>query len=672
MLECLLIANRGEIACRVIRTARAMGIRTVAVYSDADANALHVEMADEAVHIGASPAAESYLNIPVIIAAARRTGASAIHPGYGFLSENPLFAEACVNAGIIFVGPPASAMRAMGAKDAAKRLMEKANVPVVPGYHGDNQDPEFLAGQAKTIGFPVLIKAVAGGGGRGMRRVDNAGEFAGALESARRESKAAFGDDKVLIERYMAKPRHIEIQVFADTHGNAVHLFERDCSIQRRHQKVIEEAPAPGMPFAMREKMGAAAVQAAKAIGYQGAGTVEFIVDASKGLREDSFFFIEMNTRLQVEHPVTEMITGQDLVEWQLRVAMGETLPLVQSKIPLRGHAFEVRLYAENPATGFLPSTGRLRHLRLPPARDGVRIDTGVREGDEVSIFYDPMIAKLIVHGADRTQARMRLCAALEAVQIAGPAGNAGFLRAIAGHPAFASGDVDTGFIERHLAILIPANEGVAADDTVLALASLAVLNARAQQACAAAASSGDPYSPWHQTDGWRPNATGRETLLFLSNGAQAAVLVEHAPDGARLYLPGGEVRAAASLANGQLTAELGGRKISAGVNIEGSRITVMLAGHAHIIDLYDPVHEAELDEGAGGDVAAPMSGKLISVHVKPGDTVRKGDPLAVLEAMKMENTLTAPADGVIAEVNYAAGEQVDEGAVVVSFKQPE
>ena len=671
MLDSLLIANRGEIACRVIRTARAMGIRTIAVYSDADAGALHVAMADEAVHIGPSPAADSYLNIPVILAAAKRTGASAIHPGYGFLSENPLFAEACADAGIIFVGPPASAMRAMGAKDAAKRLMEKANVPVVPGYHGDNQDADFLAEQAKKIGFPVLIKAVAGGGGRGMRRVDNAGEFAGALESAMREAKAAFGDDKVLIERYMAKPRHIEIQVFADSHGNAVHLYERDCSIQRRHQKVIEEAPAPGMPLAMREKMGAAAVQAAKAIGYLGAGTVEFIADASNGLREDSFFFIEMNTRLQVEHPVTEMITGQDLVEWQLRVAMGETLPLVQSQIPLNGHAFEVRLYAENPATGFLPSTGKLRHLRFPVCENGVRIDTGVREGDEVSIFYDPMIAKLIVHGADRTQARKRLCAALDGVQIAGPAGNASFLRAIAGHPAFADGDVDTGFIERHLALLVPASDS-AANDTVLALACLGVLNMRAQQACVAAARSNDPYSPWFRTDGWRANATGRETLRFMSNGADISITVEYIPGDVNLHLPGGAVRARASLADGQLVAVLGGRIISAGVNIDGARITIMLAGHAHIVDLHDPVHEAELDDGASGDIIAPMPGKLVSVFVSAGDSVKKGDPLAVLEAMKMENTLTAPADGVVAEVNYLAGDQVDEGAVVVSFKTPE
>jgi len=374
---------------------------------------------------------------------------------------------------------------------------------------------------------------------------------------------------------------------------------------------------------------------------------------------------------LQVEHPVTEMITGQDLVEWQLRVAMGETLPLLQSQIPLNGHAFEVRLYAENPAKGFLPSTGKLRHLRLPACENGVRIDTGVREGDEVSIFYDPMIAKLIVHGADRTQARKRLCAALDGVQIAGPAGNASFLRAIAGHPAFADGDVDTGFIERHLALLVPASDS-AANDTVLALACLGVLNMRAQQACVAAARSNDPYSPWFRTDGWRANATGRETLRFMSNGADISITVEYIPGDVNLHLPGGAVRARASLADGQLVAVLGGRIISAGVNIDGARITIMLAGHAHIVDLHDPVHEAELDDGASGDIIAPMPGKLVSVFVSAGDSVKKGDPLAVLEAMKMENTLTAPADGVVAEVNYLAGDQVDEGAVVVSFKTPE
>ena len=670
MIESLLIANRGEIACRVMRTAHAMGIRTISVYSDADANAMHVAMADQAVRIGPAPAAESYLDIAVIIAAAKRTGAMAVHPGYGFLSENPLFAEACAEAGIIFVGPPASAMRAMGAKDAAKRLMEQAKVPVTPGYHGDNQDPEFLLEQARKTGFPVLIKAVAGGGGRGMRRVEDAGGFLAALESARREAKSAFGDDRVLIERYLAKPRHIEIQVFADSHGNAVHLFERDCSIQRRHQKVIEEAPAPGMTQKMREKMGAAAVQAAKAIGYLGAGTVEFIADASKGLSEDSFYFIEMNTRLQVEHPVTEMITGLDLVEWQLRVAMGESLPLPQSKIQMHGHAMEVRLYTENPRNGFLPSTGTLRHMRLPENGGPLRIDSGFREGDEVSIHYDPMIAKLIAHGRDRDQARSRLSHGLAQVEIAGPAANAGFLRAIVEHPAFAGGDVDTGFIERHLAELIPAVAD--ANDRILALAALAVLSERAEEARRSAARSGDPASPWFRTDGWRVNAIGREQLRFSVNGAVITIGVAHMPDGLRLSLPGGEVSASGELKNGRITADLAGQKFSAGVNIEGVRITVMLGGEAHIVELHDPVHDAELEEGGAGDVIAPMPGKLVSVLVKPGDKVRKGDPLGVLEAMKMENTLTAPADGVVAQVNYTAGDQVDEGAVVVSFEPPE
>jgi 3-methylcrotonyl-CoA carboxylase alpha subunit len=670
MIKSLLIANRGEIACRVIRTAHAMGIRAIAVYSDADANAMHVAMADQAVRIGPAPAAESYLNITAILDAAKRAGASAIHPGYGFLSENPLFAEACAAAGVIFVGPPASAMRAMGAKDAAKKLMEKAKVPVTPGYHGDNQDPEFLLEQAKKTGFPVLIKAVAGGGGRGMRRVESPDEFPGALESARREAKSAFSDDRVLIERYLAKPRHIEIQIFADSHGNAVHLFERDCSIQRRHQKVIEEAPAPGMPEGMREIMGAAAVQAAKAIGYLGAGTVEFIADASKGLSADNFYFIEMNTRLQVEHPVTEMITGLDLVEWQLRVAMGETLPLLQSQIQMQGHAMEVRLYTENPRNGFLPSTGILRHMRLPESGSALRIDSGFREGDEVSIHYDPMIAKLIAHGRDRDQACNRLSHALAQVEIAGPAANAGFLRAIVEHPAFARGDVDTGFIERHLVELVPAEPH--ADDRILALAALAVLAGRADAARQAAARSGDPVSPWFRTDGWRVNAIGREELRFSVNGKVIAIGVAHMPDGVRLQLPGGEIAASGKIDHGRIVAGLDGLKISAGVNIDGMRVTVILDGEAHIVERHDPVHDAELEEGGGGDVIAPMPGKLVSVLVKPGDKVRKGDPLGVLEAMKMENTLTASADGVVAQVNYAAGDQVDEGAVVVSFERPE
>ena len=677
MFSKLLIANRGEIACRVIRTARDLGIRTVAVFSDADAGAMHVALADEAVHIGPAPAAESYLDQQAILAAAARSGAVAIHPGYGFLSENAEFAEACAASGITFVGPPADAMRAMGAKDAAKRLMEAAGVPVVPGYHGEAQDPGLLGREAERIGYPVLIKAVAGGGGRGMRRVDSADEFQTALAAAQREAKAAFGDDRVLVERYLAKPRHIEIQIFADSHGNVVHLFERDCTIQRRHQKVIEEAPAPGMPPAMRERMGEAAVRAAKAVGYVGAGTVEFIADAEGGLSEDGFFFIEMNTRLQVEHPVTEMITGLDLVEWQLRVAAGDPLPLQQAALTITGHALEARLYAENPAGGkFLPSTGQLRQLRLPAGDVGhVRVDTGVRPGDAVSMFYDPMIAKLIVHGADRDQARYRLRAALEAVRVAGPVTNAGFLRAIVDHPAFAAADLDTGFIDRHLEALLPQS-GAASDDMLLALAATGVLCARKSSARKQADASGDPYSPWDATSGWRLNGIGRETLGFLLAGTLREVGVVHAPGGMRLVLPSCEdahgVHVSGTLDDGELVAEIDGQRLTAGFDVSEGRVTVMLAGDAFVIELHDPMQAAELEEGGAGDVTAPMPGKLVSVRIAKGDSVRKGDPLAVLEAMKMEHTLIAPADGVIAAVHYAQGDQVEEGVTIIAFEAAE
>ena len=455
MFKSLLIANRGEIACRVIRTARHMGIRTVAVYSDADANAMHVAMADEAVRIGPALARESYLSIDAILAAVRETGAKAVHPGYGFLSENAEFAESCARAGVVFVGPPASAIRAMGLKDRAKALMEKAGVSVVPGYQGDDQSGERLAQEAAKIGYPVLIKAVAGGGGKGMRRVNAPDEFMAALESAKREAKSAFGDDRVLIEKYVSRPRHVEVQVFADTHGHAVHLFERDCSLQRRHQKVIEEAPAPGMSEAMRAHMGEAAVKAAKAVGYVGAGTVEFIADASEGLRSDRVWFMEMNTRLQVEHPVTEAVTGLDLVEWQLRVAAGEELPQRKYTLAPHGHAVEARLYAEDSRKGFLPSVGQLERLRLPEARDGIRIDTGVREGDEVTVFYDPMIAKVIAWDETRTGAAAKLADALEQIQVAGVQTNAGFLARALRHPEFVNGEIDTGFIERHSDVLI-------------------------------------------------------------------------------------------------------------------------------------------------------------------------------------------------------------------------
>src|SRR4051812_49841964 len=531
MFSKILIANRGEIACRVIRTARLLGIRTVAVYSDADARALHVEMADEAVNIGPAPARESYLRAEAILDAAKRTGAEAIHPGYGFLSENAAFAEACAAAGVVFIGPPASSIRAMGGKSEAKALMEKAGVPLVPGYHGEDQSPELLLSQAKRIGFPVLIKASAGGGGKGMRVVSSAAEFDDQLNGAKREAINAFGDDRVLIERYVTRPRHVEIQVFADTQGNCVYLFERDCSIQRRHQKVVEEAPAPNLDPHTRHRMGEAAVAAAKAIGYVGAGTVEFLLD-----EDGSFFFMEMNTRLQVEHPVTEYITCQDLVEWQLRVASGEPLPLGQDQLSIHGHAIEVRLYAEDPQKGFLPQTGKLDHLVFPRETFHVRIDTGVRSGDAISIHYDPMIAKLIVWANDRPSAVRRLRTALESTQVVGLGANTEFLLAIASHPAFLAADLDTRFIERHQADLLP--EPSPAGDDVLAFAALGVLLDRGAKARAAV--SGDPYSPWAGNDGWRLNDDAHDTLILRDGGTDRPVHLVYRRGGYRAVPPGG------------------------------------------------------------------------------------------------------------------------------------
>ena len=618
MLRTLLIANRGEIACRIIRTARRMGVATVAVYSDADAGAAHVAMADRAVRLGPPPARESYLRADLILAAAKETGADAIHPGYGFLSENAEFAEACAKAGVIFVGPPPDAIRAMGLKDRAKALMAKAGVAVVPGYLGDDQRPEHLAGEAVKIGFPVLIKAVAGGGGKGMRRVDAAGEFAAALESAKRESKSAFGDDRVLIEKYVSRPRHIEVQVFADDHGNAVHLFERDCSLQRRHQKVIEEAPAPGMPQAMRAAMGEAAVKAAKAVGYSGAGTVEFIADASDGLKPDRFWFMEMNTRLQVEHPVTEAITGFDLVEWQLRVASGEKLPAVQKDIRLDGHAVEARLYAEDPANGFLPSIGKLERLRLP---DSVRVDSGVREGDTVTPFYDPMIAKVIAHDTTREGALAKLAEALSAAEIAGPRTNNAFLIHALRSRDFIAGEIDTGFIDRHLAELVPPHEPDAA-----------ILSAAARFAAYDRPQTDDP---WDARDGFRLGGASRQLVRFVSGSAPVP---DVAPAGIAVM----------RLANGDIAA--------------------MRGGETFVLKLYDPFESAEAAAIASDRVATPMPGKIIQILVKAGDRVRKGQPLAVLEAMKMEHTLSAPADATVEEVQVAAGDQVADGTVVVRF----
>ena len=662
MIEKVLIANRGEIACRVMRTARRLGMRTVAVYSDADAEAMHVAMADEAYPIGPPPAAESYLRGEAIIAVAKRAGAQAVHPGYGFLSENADFAEACGKAGLIFIGPPPSAIRTMGSKIAAKVLMESAGVPLVPGYHGDQQDPSVLASAAEATGYPVLIKASAGGGGKGMRVVHQAADFAAALGAAKREAKAAFGDDRVLIETYLARPRHIEVQVFADQRGNAVHLFERDCSIQRRHQKVLEEAPAPGLTARQRSRMGAAAVAAARACGYVGAGTVEFIAEGK------NFYFMEMNTRLQVEHPVTEMITGQDLVEWQLRIAMGEPLPLKQNQLAVSGHAIEARLYAEDPARDFLPAAGRLIRMRLPKTMPHVRIDAGVREGDTVSVHYDPMIAKLIVWGANRAEAVLRLRRALESTEVAGPANNVGFLAAVAAHPAFAASEVDTGFIERHRADLLPPPSPVL--DDVLALASLHVLLRRRQAAEARARRSSEPYSPWQDTRGWRLNVETNSRLAFRDGARAVDVVVHYRADGYALDLPGGRMAVSGEITEpGNVSVILGGRRIAAAVIRQAGDMTVILAGRSYHLRLVDPL-DAAVDAAVGdGRMIAPMPGKVVKVHVTAGQTVGAGAPLMILEAMKMEHAIMAPADGRITAVHFAAGDAVEEGAELLTLE---
>lgn len=670
MFDCILIANRGEIACRIIRTARRLGIRTLAVYSDADAGALHVGLADEAFRIGPPPATDSYLRGERILEAAARGGAQAIHPGYGFLSESADFAEACGEAGLVFIGPPPAAIRAMGAKSRAKAIMQAAGVPVVPGYHGAAQDDGSLIDAARDIGFPVLIKAVAGGGGKGMRVAGSDGELVEALAAARREAKAAFADDALLIERYLDRPRHVEVQVFADAHGNAIHLFERDCSLQRRHQKVIEEAPAPGLDLGLRRRLGEAAVAAAQAIAYEGAGTVEFLVAGAPD-GEAAFHFMEMNTRLQVEHPVTEMITRLDLVEWQLRVAAGKPLPLSQDDIAANGHAFEARIYAENPARDFLPATGRLSHLRFPADSVHVRVDTGVRPGDVIGIDYDPLIAKLIVWGADRGSALRRLRRALAAVQIVGPATNVAFLAAIAGHAAFAAGEVDTDFIPRHRNDLLGAAGAV--PPRLLAFACLDVLLRREDEARAVARRSGDPYSPWHRTDGWRLNEDNHHVLAFLDGEAAVQAVVHYRRDGLLLELPGaaGPVRARGERDEaGDLVADIDGVRSKATVIRTGDAITIISAGISHELKVDDPAARAELREPQASTLRAPMPGRLVAAHVVPGDRVSRGTTLVVLEAMKMEHAISAPVDGVIAAVPFAVGDQVEDGADLVVFAE--
>jgi len=656
MFTKILIANRGEIACRVIKTARRMGIKTVAVYSEADANAMHVAMADEAFLLGPAPAAESYLVIDKVVEACKQSGAQAVHPGYGFLSENAAFAERLQAEGIVFIGPPTGAIEAMGSKSESKRIMEKAGVPLVPGYHGADQSDDLLTREAERIGYPVLVKASAGGGGKGMRVVREPGELASAIAGARREAKAAFGDDNLLIEKYLDHPRHVEMQVFGDSHGNYVHLFERDCSLQRRHQKVIEEAPAPALPPEVRARLGEAAVAAARAVDYVGAGTVEFLY------QDGEFYFIEMNTRLQVEHPVTEMITGQDLVEWQLRVAAGEPLPLRQEQLEPRGHAFEARIYAEDPQKDFLPSIGTLTHLRPPEEKAGVRVDTGVRQGDAVSMHYDPMIAKLIVWDHDRESALRRLRSALEDYQVVGVQTNIGFLSAAAAHPAFEAMDIATHFIDRHRADLIP--EAEPADDHILAFAALDTLLRRADEARAHAAADGDPWSPWHSTDGWRLNDDNHHDLVFLDGEGKQVVTVHYRKQGWLLDLPGGSLMADGERnAHGDLIADLGGVRRRATVVRLGDDLVIMAEGRQHRLTLENPMAYAGESEAASGSLTAPMPGKVIQVLVAEGDTVSKGQALMVLEAMKMEHTIAASGDGVVKSVNCVTGDQVAEGA---------
>ena len=660
MFTKILIANRGEIACRVIKTARRLGIATVAVYSEADAGARHVRLADEAVLIGPAAARDSYLRADKILAVAQATGAQAVHPGYGFLSENDTFAEACAAAGIVFIGPPADAIRAMGSKSAAKALMERAGVPLTPGYHGDNQDAAFLAERAAEIGYPVLIKASAGGGGKGMRRVDQPEDFAAALASCQREALNAFGDQHVLVEKYVLRPRHVEIQVFGDTHGDCVYLFERDCSVQRRHQKVLEEAPAPGMTPERRAAMGRAAVDAAKAVGYVGAGTVEFIAN-----QDGSFYFMEMNTRLQVEHPVTEMITGLDLVEWQLRVASGEPLPLRQEQLAIDGHALEARIYAEDPDKGFLPSTGRLVHLAPPAENAHVRVDTGVEQGDEITPHYDPMIAKLIVWDRDRPRALARMRAALAQYRVVGVANNVEFLQRLVNAPAFAQADLDTALIEREQAVLFPAAQPVPAE--AWALAALAELQREAQLATAGA---GGVYSPWTALDGWRINSTARRTLTLRCGDEVQPVGVGYLGGGYALQIGAARLEVRGEVgASGLVHAQLGERRVSAAVVTTGERRQVFFEGRSWPIVRVAALQAGGAGDEHGGGLRAPMPGKVIALLAAPGATVDKGAPLLVLEAMKMEHTISAPARGVVKAFHYAAGDQVGDGADLVDFE---
>ncbi len=671
MFKKILIANRGEIACRVAASARRMGVRTVAVYSDADARAKHVQACDEAVHIGGSAPKDSYLRWERILEAAKATGAQAIHPGYGFLSENEEFAQACADAGLVFIGPPPSAIRAMGLKAASKQLMEKAGVPLVPGYHGADQDPQLLQREADRIGYPVLIKASAGEGGKGMRLVERSEDFAAALASCQREAINSFGDDAVLVEKYVLRPRHIEIQVFGDTQGNCVYLFERDCSVQRRHQKVLEESPAPGMTPALRQKMGEAAVAAAQAVNYVGAGTVEFIVEQPGGYDQPEamkFYFMEMNTRLQVEHPVTEAITGEDLVDWQLRVASGLPLPKRQDELRITGHAIEARICAENPDNGFLPATGTLHVYRKPDCASfrvgDVRVDDGVREGDAISPFYDSMIAKLIVHGDTREQALARLDAALAETRIVGLATNVQFLRLVIASDAFATAKLDTALIEREKQHLFHQQRLPQAQAVAAAVAQ--VLQAERAQETA------DPFS---RRDGWRSHGVAERRWDFRQGEAAVPARLRYLHDGAlQLAVGEGESLAEGLLSwrqagDGAFDVQFAGQRLRAQVHVLGEQCHVFAPQGAAVLGLADPLAHAGEVQSEGGRLTAPMPGKVVSFAVKAGDKVSKGQPLAVMEAMKMEHTIAAPGDGVVAELLYAPGDQVTEGSELLRLE---
>ena len=664
MFNKLLIANRGEIACRIIKTAQRMNIATVAIYSEVDRNALHVQLADQAFCVGPAAASESYLNRDAILRIASEANVEAIHPGYGFLSENSKFALVCEKAGIHFIGPSAAAIEAMGSKQKAKALMATAKVPLIPGYHGTDQSEKAFAKAVTELAYPVLIKAAAGGGGKGMRVVEHAKELSAALQAAQREAQSSFGDATLIIEKLIVAPRHIEIQIFADQQGTVIHLYERDCSIQRRHQKIIEEAPAPGVTSQLRNKMGMAAIAVAKAINYVGAGTVEFLLD-----QEQQFYFMEMNTRLQVEHPVTEMITGLDLVEWQLRIAAGEPIPLSQKDIPLHGHAIEARIYAEDPQQQFLPSIGQLRYWQQPEITASVRIDSGVTQGDYISQYYDPMMAKVIAHGDDRDAARLNLLAALQQLQIVGVTTNCDFLSQILRHPSYSNKTISTGFIPQHLSELLSRNDEL--DQHALAIAALYILLQQQSHSTSQVGNS-DPYSPWQVANSWRMNSEAKQLLQFRVPEQIVSITAEITSNGFILHWPEGKpTKVRGQLDdNNSCQVKIGSQRYSVKIISDQQTIAIFGLAKRYFIERYDPNEHYAGAEVIAGHLTAPMPATVVAISVKAGDTVVRGDRLIILEAMKMEHTIHAPSSGVIAAVHYQVGDQVEEGAELLQLAE--